>query len=57
MDLSHHTKSKGDLGVLKAQVDLFEPKKFRSNVSLRVKASKNGQAKRVNFAADFRRAP
>ncbi len=101
---SHHTKDKGDLGVLKAQVDLFEqgfticlpqtehspfdlvaykngkfyrvqvkyralekngafecyylePKKFRSNVSLRVKASKNGQAKRVNFAADFRRAP
>ena len=24
MELSHHTKSKGDLGVLKAQVDLFE---------------------------------
>ncbi len=139
MDLSHHTKSKGNLGVLKAQVDLFEqgfticlpqtehspfdlvayrngkfyrvqvkyralerngallvkfvtswadrhgthtvpidkdevdffcvycpdtdecyyiePKKFRSNVSLRVKASKNGQKKRVNLAADFRRAP
>ncbi len=139
MDLSHHTKSTGDLGVLKAQVDLFEqgfticlpqtehspfdlvaykngkfyrvqvkyralekngallvkfatcwadrhgthtvpidkeevdffcvycpdtdecyylePKKFRSKVSLRVKASKNGQKKRVNLAADFRRAP
>ena len=139
MDESHHTKSKGDLGVLKAQVDLFEqgftilwpqtehapfdlvayrngefrrvqvkyraldkngvlnvkfatcwsdrhgthtvpidknevdlyciycpetdecyyiePKKFGSNVSLRVEASKNCQAKRVNFAADFRRVP
>ena len=139
MEMSHHTKSKGDLGVLKAQVDLFEqgfticvpltehspfdlvayrngeftrvqvkyraldstgalqvrfatcwadrngthtvpidknevdlycvycpdtdqcyyldPRKFDSNASLRVKAPKNGQAKRVNFAADFRRAP
>ncbi len=139
MDQSHHTKSKGVLGVLKAQVDLFEqgfticvpqtehspfdlvaykdgefrrvqvkhralakngaleikfstcwadrhgthivpidknevdlycvycpetdecyylePKKFGSNVSLRVRASKNSQAKRVHFAADFRRAP
>jgi hypothetical protein len=137
--LSHHTKTKGDLGVLKAQVDLFEqgfticvpqtehapfdlvayrngefrrvqvkyraldrygtchvrfanfwadrhgthtrpvdkgeidlyciycpdtdecyyldPKKYRSNVSLRVETPKNGQAKHVNFAADFRRAP
>ena len=139
MDQSHHTKSKGDLGVLKAQVDLFEqgfticvpqtehspfdlvaykngkfrrvqvkyralakngaleikfstcwadrhgthivpvdknevdlycvycpdtdecyylePVKFCSNVSLRVEAPKNRQAKRVNFAADFRRVP
>jgi hypothetical protein len=135
----HHTKNKGDLGVLKAQVDLFEqgftvcvpltehspfdlvaykngefrrvqvkyralnrngalevkfstcwadrngthtvpvdknevdlfcvycpdtdrcyyiePGQFRSNVSLRVKTPKNCQAKHVNFAADFRRAP
>ncbi len=51
MDMSHHTKSKGDLGVLKAQ------KMFVSNVSLRVEASKNCQTKRVNFASDFRRAP
>ena len=139
MDQSHHTKSKGDLGVLKAQVDLFEqgfticvpltehspfdlvaykdgefrrvqvkyraltetgalevkfstcwadshgthivpidknevdlyciycpetddcyyldPKNFGSNVSLRVETPKNCQARRVNFAADFRRAP
>jgi hypothetical protein len=139
MKLSHHTKSKGDLGVLKAQLDLFEqgfticlpqtehspfdlvayrsgefrrvqvkyralgsngalqirfstcwadrhgvhtapidkkevdlyciycpdtdecyylePSQFRSNVSLRVRASKNSQAKGVNFAANFRRAP
>ena len=136
---AHHTKEKGDLGVLKAQVDLFEqgfnillpltehspfdlvaykdgkfrrvqvkyraldktgalmvkfttswadrrgthsspvdknevdvyciycpetdqcyyldPKKFGSNASLRVKTPKNCQAKRVNFAADFRKAP
>ncbi len=135
----HHTKNKGDLGVLKAQVDLFEqgftvcmpltehspfdviaykngefrrvqvkyraldkngalvvkfstcwadrngthtvpidknevdlyciycpdtdqcyyiePAKFRTNVSLRVNTPKNCQAKHVNFAADFRRAP
>jgi len=139
MDMSHHTKSKGDLGVLKAQIDLFEqgfaicipltehapfdlvaykegkfrrvqvkyrtlgkngvmqvkfascwadrhgthtvpidknevdlyciycpdtdecyylePGKFASNVSLRVGTSKNNQVRRVNFAADFRRAP
>ena len=139
MEQSHHTKSKGDLGVLKAQVDLFEqgfticvpqtehspfdlvaykngefrrvqvkyralakngaleikfstcwadrhgthsvpvdkdevdlycvycpdtdecyylePDNFHSNVSLRVEAPKNRQAKRVNFAADFRRVP
>ena len=137
--MSHHTKTKGDLGVLKAQVDLFEqgfticlpqtehapfdlvaykdgefhrvqvkyralgktgaldvrfstcwadrngvhtapvdknetdlycvycpdtdecyylePKKFRSHESLRVETPKNCQAKHVNFAADFRRAP
>ena len=136
---SHHTKDKGDLGVLKAQVDLFEqgftifvpqtehcpfdlvaykegefkrvqvkyravdqygtchvrfancwadrhgthtrpidkgevdlycvycpdtdkcyyidPARFGSNVSLRVRAPKNGQSKKVNFAADFRRVP
>ena len=35
----------------------LEPKRYRSNVSLRVEAPKNGQAKRVNFAADFRRVP
>jgi len=136
---SHHTKDKGDLGVLKAQIDLFEqgftvlvpltehspfdlvayrggefrrvqvkyraldrfgkvdakfstcwadkrgthtspidkdevdlyciycpdtdecyylrPHDFGSNVSLRVRTPKNGQTRRVNFAADFRRAP
>jgi hypothetical protein len=139
MAQSHHTKLKGDLGVLKAQLDLFEqgftilvpqtehspfdlavykdgefrrvqvkyrtvdkfgkidakfstcwndkhgthivpidksevdlyciycpdtdecyyvdPSKFGSNVSLRVEAPKNSQSKRVNFAADYRRAP
>ncbi len=139
MNGAHHTKEKGDLGVLKAQVDLFEqgftilmpqtehspfdlaaykdgefrrvqvkyrtvdkfgkidvkfstcwndkhgthivpidkrevdlyciycpdtdecyyldPSKIGSNASLRVKAPKNSQLKRVNFAADYRRAP
>jgi hypothetical protein len=137
--LSHHTKCKGDLGVLKAQLDLFEqgfticvpqtehapfdlvayrqgefrrvqvkyralnangalevkfstcwtdrlgthtapidkkeidlfcvycpdtdecyylePQDFGSNVSLRVETPKNFQAKRVNFARNFRRVP
>ncbi|MCH8160162.1 MAG: hypothetical protein IIA08_09845 [Proteobacteria bacterium] len=136
---AHHTKDKGDLGVLKAQVDLFEqgfaiftpqtehcpfdlvaykdgefrrvqvkyraadrygacqvrfancwadrngthtrridkdevdlyciycpdtdecyyiePAKFGSNVSLRVRAAKNGQQKGVHLAAGYRRAP
>ena len=136
---SHHTKDKGDLGVLKAQIDLFEqgftvllpltehspfdlvayrdgefrrvqvkfraldrhgkvdvkfstcwtdrhgthtssidksevdiyciycpdtdecyylrPVDFGSNASLRVEMPKNGQAKGIHFAADFRRAP
>ena len=136
---THHTKSKGDLGVLKAQLDLFEqgytiftpqtehcpfdlvaykegefrrvqvkyrsmdrfgkisvkfstcwadrngthtvpvdkdeidlycvycpetdecyyiePGNFGLNACLRVEAPKNSQKKRVNFAADFRRAP
>ena len=136
---SHHTKDKGDLGVLKAQIDLFEqgftifvpltehcpfdlvaykdgefrrvqvkyrsvdrfgkflvkfssswadrngthtslidkkevdiyciycpdtdecyylrPEKYGSNTSLRVRAPKNGQLRRVNFAADYRRVP
>ena len=136
---SHHTKDKGDLGVLKAQIDLFEqgftifvpltehcpfdlvaykegdfrrvqvkyrsmhrtgkidvkfstcwtdrrgthtapidkdevdiycvycpdtdecyylePGKYGSSMSLRVKASKNGQKVNVNFAGDFRGVP
>ena len=54
----------------KSEVDLYciycpdtdecyyvDPSKFSSNVSLRVKAPKNSQSKRVNFAADYRRAP
>lgn len=139
MSSTHHTKDKGDLGVLKAQVDLFaqvftlfvpltehcpfdlvaykdgvfrrvqvkyravdrfgkvevkfstswadrngthtnpidkneidlfcvycpdtdecyyvKPGEFGANVSLRVRAPKNGQLRKVNFAADYRRAP
>ena len=78
--MSHHTKNKGDLGVLKAQLNLFEqgfticlPQtehapfdlvaykqgefRYGSNMSLRVKTPKNGQAKGVRFANDFRRVP
>ena len=57
---THPTKQKGDLGVLKAQVDLFEqgsPKEFGSNATLRVEAPKNGQLQNIKFAADYRRAP
>ena len=35
----------------------LEPASFRSNVSLRVRAPKNGQIKGVKYAADYRRAP
>ncbi|HDX9587361.1 TPA: hypothetical protein ROX98_000271 [Bacillus pseudomycoides] len=56
----HHTKTKGDLGVLKAQVDLcyyFDPKVFRKSISLRVKAPKNYQEKNINFADEYREMP
>jgi hypothetical protein len=35
----------------------LEPAKFGLNATLRVRTPKNGQAKRVSFAADYRRAP
>ena len=35
----------------------LEPESFGSNVSLRVRAPKNGQSKGVRYAADYRRAP
>ena len=35
----------------------IEPARFGSSVSLRVRTPKNSQQKRVNFAADYRRAP
>jgi len=47
----HHTKDKGDLGVLKAQIDK------QSSVSLRVEAPKNGQKLSIRLACDHRRAP
>ena len=56
MDQSNHAKSKGDLGVLKAQVDLFE-RVSGLTVSLRVETSKNGRRQKENLAADFRRVP
>jgi hypothetical protein len=43
----HHTKSKGDLGILKAKY----------NNMLRVGISRNNQCKNVNFAEDFRKVP
>ena len=59
----HHTKTLGDLGVLKAQVDLFEqgyesdPKEFRKSVCLRVKAPKNNQKQGINLADDYCQVP
>ena len=64
----HHTKDKGDLGVLKAQIDLLEQgitilnpltehSDFRSNVCLRVKPPKNSQKKHIRLASDYRRIP
>jgi hypothetical protein len=50
----HHTKNKGDLGVLKAQVDLFD---LGSHISLRVETPKNGQKKNIRLASDYRRVP
>jgi len=43
----HHTKTKGDLGVLKAQSDL----------SLRVISPKNNQKQGVHFAEDYLEVP
>jgi len=56
--LSHHTKDKGDLGILKAQVDLYlNPVECGSNATLRVEVPRNGQRRHVRFAADHRRVP
>lgn len=57
--MKHHTKDKGDLGVLKAQVDLFEkgPKNFQNSISLRVEMPKNNQLLNVKFAIDYREVP
>ena len=44
---THHTKSLGDLGVLKVQC----------NVTLRVIASKNNQSRGLNLADDYLRVP
>ncbi len=52
MDQSNHAKSKGDLGVLKAQVDLFE-RVSGLTVSPRVETSKNGQSKEASLASDL----
>jgi hypothetical protein len=44
----HHTKTKGDLGVLKAQADL---------IALRVNTPRNNQSVNVKFAKDYREVP
>ncbi len=45
----HHTKTKGDLGVLKSQNE--------KTLSLRVKAPRNNQTANVKFADDYREVP
>ena len=35
----------------------LRPENFGSTASLRVRAPKNGQLKKINFAADYRRVP
>jgi hypothetical protein len=61
--INHHTKNKGDLGVLKAKCDLFQkgyylnPSDFGKSVTLRVETPKNNQKKSVNLASDYREVP
>ncbi len=49
--LKHHTKTKGDLGVLKAQHN------FERSITLRVKTPKNNQTKYIHNAIDYREVP
>jgi hypothetical protein len=49
----HHTKTKGDLGVLKAQADLCS----NTTIALRVNAPRNNQNAHVKFAKDYREVP
>ncbi|HDR4901174.1 hypothetical protein OCF11_05865 [Bacillus cereus] len=52
----HHTKTKGDLAVLKAQVDLYE-KGYMILTPQTEHSPKNNQEKKVNFASDYREIP
>jgi hypothetical protein len=58
MQKSHHTKQKGDLGVLKAQIDLFEQECTASFDQIAEgRDNQERVASAFNFAADFRRVP
>jgi hypothetical protein len=48
----HHTKCKGDIGVLKAKCDLFN-----KSVNLRVNTPNNSQKKGLHLASDYREVP
>jgi hypothetical protein len=48
----HHTKNKGDLGVLKAKCDLF-----KKSTTFRVETPKNNQTKGINFLEDYCEVP
>ena len=59
MDQSHHSKSKGDLGVLKAQLYMFEQGPVRVRIEC-VAEGRDDQERSVEelpFATDYRRAP
>jgi len=59
----HHTKNKGDLGVLKAQLDLYEkcyyvnPQECNKTFNLRLSPTKNNQKTGVHLAEDFLNIP
>lgn len=59
----HHTKTKGDLGVLKAQLDLYEkcyyinPNEYTTTFTLRISPTKNNQKIGINLAEDYINIP
>ena len=56
--ISHHTKTTGDLGVLKAQLDFYElGYLILTPITLRVETPKNNQSKNIRLLSDFRRVP
>ena len=57
----HHTKNKGDLGVLKSQADLyyFDSRDWENGttLALRVETPRNNQKVNIKFANDYREVP